>query len=63
VLARYGGPLEVTSAAELKKIYAAGKLHPADLKGAVAGALVELLAPVRDYFAEHPEAKLTEKVQ
>jgi tyrosyl-tRNA synthetase len=61
--ARYGGPLEVTSAAELKKIYAAGKLHPADLKGAVAGALVELLAPVRDYFAEHPEAKLIEKVQ
>jgi tyrosyl-tRNA synthetase len=58
--ARYGGPLEVASATELKKLYAEGKLHPADLKGAVAEALVELLAPVRDYFAEHPEAKLAE---
>jgi len=55
---RYGGPIEVTSAAELKKLYVAGKLHPADLKGAVAEALVELLTPVRDYFATHPEAKL-----
>jgi tyrosyl-tRNA synthetase len=58
-LARYGGPLEVTSAYELKKLYASGKLHPADLKGAVAEALVELLKPVRDYFVVHPEAKLT----
>jgi tyrosyl-tRNA synthetase len=58
-LARYGGPLEVTSASELKKLYASGKLHPADLKGAVAEALIELLKPVRDYFAEHPEARLT----
>ena len=57
---RYGGLLEVNSASELKKLYTAGKLHPADLKGAVAEALVELLAPVRDYFAAHPEAKLVE---
>jgi tyrosyl-tRNA synthetase len=56
--ARYGGPLEVTSAAELKKLYASGELHPADLKEAVAGALVDLLKPVRDYFLVHPEAKL-----
>ena len=61
--ARYGGPLEVTSAAELKKLYTAGKLHPADLKGSVAEALVELLTPVRDYFAAHPEAKLTKTSQ
>lgn len=55
---RYGGAIEVASAAELKKLYTAGKLHPADLKEAVAAALIELLKPVRDYFAEHPEAKL-----
>jgi tyrosyl-tRNA synthetase len=55
---KYGGAVEITSAAELKKLYAAGKLHPADLKGAVAEALVELLAPVRKYFGEHSSAKL-----
>jgi len=56
---KYGGAVDVTSAAELKKLYAAGKLHPADLKGAVAEALIELLAPVRKYFEERPSAKLS----
>ncbi len=56
--ARYGGPLEIKNTAELKKLYAAGELHPADLKAAVAEALVRLLAPVREYFEKHPEARL-----
>jgi tyrosyl-tRNA synthetase len=56
--AKYGVTVEVTSAAELKKIYAAGKLHPADLKLAVTEALIELLALVRKYFEEHPSARL-----
>jgi len=55
---RYGGAVELSEAAELRKLYAAGKLHPADLKAAVAEALIEVLAPVRDYFERHPEAKL-----
>lgn len=57
--AEYGGAVEVTSAAELKKLYAAGKLHPADLKLAVAEALIELLAPVRKYFEEHSSVRLS----
>jgi tyrosyl-tRNA synthetase len=61
--ARYGGVLEVASAAELKKLYASGKLHPADLKEAVAETLVDLLKQVRDYFVAHPEAKLLEAPQ
>jgi tyrosyl-tRNA synthetase len=56
--ARYGGELEISSAEELKERYASGELHPADLKGAVAEALVELLRPVREYFRSHPEARL-----
>jgi tyrosyl-tRNA synthetase len=56
--AKYGGTVEITSAAELKKLYAAGKLHPADLKLAVAEALIGLLAPVRKYFEEHSGVKL-----
>lgn len=55
---KYGGPLEVNDAAELQKIYAAGKLHPADLKAALAEALVKMLAPVREYFERHPDARL-----
>ncbi len=53
--ARHGGPLELTRAEELKNIYATGELHPADLKTSVAEALIDVLAPVREYFEEHPE--------
>ena len=56
--AKHGGALEVRSAAELRKLYAAGKLHPTDLKAAVGAALVQVLEPVRRYFDEHPDAKL-----
>lgn len=55
--ARYGGPIELRDAGELKELYAAGELHPADLKAALAEALIELLAPVRRYFEVHPEAR------
>ncbi len=55
---KYGGPLEVEDAAELRKLYMSGELHPADLKAAVAEALVQVLEPVRRYFGAHPDAKL-----
>lgn len=58
--AKHGGAVEITSAAELKKLYADGKLHPADLKAAVGDAIVDILAPVRKYFEEHPGAKLSQ---
>ncbi|KUO40144.1 MAG: tyrosine--tRNA ligase [Hadesarchaea archaeon DG-33-1] len=54
---RYGGPLEVNDPHELRKLYVVGKLHPADLKAGVASAVIELLAPVRQYFEEHPGAR------
>ncbi len=53
---KHGGPLELSAAEELRKIYAQGDLHPADLKAAVADALAEVLAPVRQYFKKHPKA-------
>lgn len=55
---KHGGPLEIEGAAELRKLYAAGKLHPTDLKAAVGAALAQVLEPVRRYFEEHPDAKL-----
>ncbi len=55
---KYGGALEIASVAEIRKLYAADKLHPTDLKVAVSEALVRVLSPVRKYFEEHPDAKL-----
>ncbi len=53
--AKFGGDMEVATAEELKKIYSEGKLHPMDLKNAVAKELIALLKPSRDYFAKYPE--------
>lgn len=58
--AKYGGLLEVEDAEELRKLYASGKLHPTDLKAAVAEALVRVFEPVRQYFEEHPNTKFTQ---
>ncbi len=56
--AKYGGPLTIGDAEELRKIYVAGNLHPADLKSSLAEALVKMLVPVREHFEKHPGAKL-----
>lgn len=55
--AKYGGPLEVQSFDELSKVYSSGKLHPQDLKTAVAEALVKILEPSRRYFAKNKKAR------
>jgi len=52
---RYGGPVAFESYGELEKNYVEGRLHPLDLKEGVAEALIEILAPVREYFRQHPE--------
>ncbi len=48
----HGGALEFTTYQELEAAYAAGDIHPLDLKNAVARELTELLAPVREHFAK-----------
>lgn len=64
---KYGGNLDFTSYEELEKVFAAGNVHPADVKTAVAESLIEILQPVRDYFAKDPAkttlAKLREILQ
>lgn len=52
---KFGGDLEIADAAELKAVFSEGKLHPMDLKTAVARGLASALKPSRDYFAKHPE--------
>jgi tyrosyl-tRNA synthetase len=52
---KFGGKLEFQSYEALEATYAAGKLHPMDLKGGVARALSDQLGPARAYFEQHPE--------
>jgi tyrosyl-tRNA synthetase len=53
--AKFGGAVSFESFEELAGAYSDGKLHPMDLKNAVADAVIKLLEPARDYFREHPE--------
>jgi len=39
----------------LEEDYLEERLHPADLKKAVAGTLSDMLNPVREYFNDNPE--------
>ena len=54
---KYGGDVVYTSFDELAKDFREGKLHPLDLKNAVAEWLIEKLEPVRKYIERHPEVK------
>lgn len=53
--AKFGGDLEIADAAQLREEYAGGRLHPTDLKNAVARELCSMLKPVREYFGKHEE--------
>jgi tyrosyl-tRNA synthetase len=55
--AKFGGPIEFNSLQDLQKTYREGKLHPQDLKNAVAEELSKILQPVRKYFESNEEAK------
>jgi tyrosyl-tRNA synthetase len=47
---KYGGTVSFKSYAELERAYVEGKLHPTDLKQAVASGLDAVVAPVREHF-------------
>jgi len=53
--AKYGGPLEFKTFAELSAAYSGGKLHPQDLKKGASDSLTEILGPLRTYFEKHPQ--------
>jgi tyrosyl-tRNA synthetase len=55
---KFGGNLEFKTYKELEKGYAEKKLHPLDLKTAVASVLVDLLASVRNTFEKEGNKKL-----
>ncbi len=52
---KFGGDVTYSTFDELRRDFADGKLHPLDLKNAVAEYLIDLLEPVRSYFKRNPE--------
>ncbi len=54
---KFGGDLVFTSYEEFVHTYTAGKLHPLDLKKAVALHINKLLAPVRKHFSTNNKAR------
>jgi len=48
---KFGGNVEYQNYAELEKDFTDKKLHPEDLKKALVGELVKILAPVREAMA------------
>ncbi len=52
---KYGGDETFTNYDELEEAYKEGRIHPLDLKNAVAETLIQILEPVRDHFKKHPE--------
>jgi tyrosyl-tRNA synthetase len=52
---KHGGPVEFTGLREFEAAWSDGKLHPQDLKAAVAAAVDRLVEPTRRYFASRPE--------
>jgi len=57
---KYGGDIAYDSYEKLEQDFAQKKLHPKDLKNAVALALIKLLEPARKYFKQPRIKKLLE---
>ncbi len=47
---RFGGPISFSNYLELEDLYRRKKLHPADLKQAVAESVDKVIKPIREYF-------------
>ena len=60
---QFGGTMVYNSCEELEKDFKEGKLHPADLKNAVAMALIRILKPARDHFSKGKPKKMLEELE
>lgn len=54
---KYGGDIYAESYQELEQMYVDGKIHPLDLKKAVAIEIDKLVEPVRKHFEKNSKAK------
>ena len=53
--AKFGGPLSFETVDAFRAAWTSGKLHPQDLKTAVARAVEPLIEPATRFFQTHPE--------
>jgi len=60
---KFGGDKEYKSYEEIEKDFMAGKLHPMDLKSAVAEALIKILEPARKHFSSGKPKKMLEELE
>lgn len=59
---KFGGPTHYSNIAEMQQDFKEKKLHPKDLKTAVANGIVRLLAPIRKAFEENEEWQNTARL-
>lgn len=52
---KFGGDIEFKSIEDFEKAYVKEEIHPLDVKQAVSEALVQMLAPAREYFEKHQD--------
>ena len=55
---KFGGNVEYAHYKELEEDFAAGKLHPMDLKNGLAEALIAILSPARKHLTSEKYKKL-----
>ncbi len=60
---KFGGDHEFASYQELEKAFSEGKLHPLDLKNAVASCMDQMIEPVREHFEKGRTKELYEFVK
>lgn len=60
---KFGGDIKYSSYEDLEKDYADKKLHPMDLKNAVAEWLIKKLEPARKYFEDPKRKKALEEIE
>ena len=60
---KFGGNVTYFDYNNLEKDFSSGKLHPMDLKSAVAEKIVEILGPVREHFDKPKFKKMKEEME
>lgn len=60
---KFGGDIAYSSYEDLEKDYAEKKLHPMDLKNAVAEWLIKKLEPAREYFEDPSKKAALEEIE
>ena len=52
---KYGGVVHYKTYEEIEQDFKEEKIHPGDLKGAIRDAIIKLLAPIQELYAQNTE--------